>query len=322
MTDHLFDYYAFLSFPLLVCALMFPVNVQGATLKPETIAAWGDYVQAANAAHQNRILPGGSFLWTLDDADRAAKVRAGEIVVAPASDKIPRKVSGGLIHHWIGAMFVPHVTLDQILAVARDYDRYKDFYRPSVVESKAVAIDGSNDRFSMALMNKAFFLKTALDADYQAENVRFDDRRLYIVSRTTRVQEVEEYGRTGEHRIPEGHGGGYIWKLHSISRLEERDGGVYVELEAIALSRDIPAMMHFIVDPIVRRVSRNSLLVSLQQTQDAVRSATVAKAAKITASSESPRPKQGSLRLSVLHLLHSSDSSDSNALAFGEESNQ
>jgi len=50
----------------------------------------------------------------------------------------------------------------------------------------------------------------------------------------------------------------------STARFEERDGGVYVELEAIALSRDVP--VRWIVNPIVRRVSRNSMLLSLQQT--------------------------------------------------------
>jgi hypothetical protein len=86
-----------------------------------------------------------------------------------------------------------------------------------------------------------------------------------------RVQEIEDYGRPGEHRLPEGQGGGYIWKLHSIARFEQRDGGVYVELEAMALSRDVPAMLRFVVDPIVRRVSRNSLFTSLEQTEHAVR---------------------------------------------------
>ena len=84
------------------------------------------------------------------------------------------------------------------------------------------------------------------------------------------MQEIEEYGQQGERQIAEGEGRGYIWKLCSIARLERRDGGVYIELEAIALSRDIPAAVRFVADPIVRRVSRNSLLISLQQTQVAI----------------------------------------------------
>ena len=54
-------------------------------------------------------------------------------------------------------------------------------------------------------------------------------------------------------------------------RLEENDGGVYVEIEAVALSRDIPPALRFLVDPIVRRVSRSALLTSLEQTENAVR---------------------------------------------------
>ena len=72
--------------------------------------------------------------------------------------------------------------------------------------------------------------------------------------------------------VPPLQGIGYIWRLYSVARFEERDGGVYVEPEAVALSRDIPVALRWMVDPIVRRVSRNTLLISLQQTKEAVRS--------------------------------------------------
>jgi hypothetical protein len=255
---------------LLLATIAFPADLHAATLKPETVAAWDNYLQTANANLQERVRPGGSFLWTFEDAERAAQVRAGEIVIAPAPGQNPKKIPGGLIHHWMGAVFLPNLKLDDILQVTRDYDHYQDFYRPAVVESKTLARNGSDDRFSMLLMNRAFFLKTALDADYQATNVRLDDRRFYSISRTTRLQEVEDYGQPGECRKPEGEGSGYVWELYSIARLQQRDDGVYVELEAIALSRDIPAALHLVVDPIVRRVSRNSILTSLRQTEEAV----------------------------------------------------
>jgi|ERR1700733_3554052 len=256
---------------VLLATIVIPVEARAATLKSDTVAAWDDYLQTANANLQDRVRPGGSFLWTFENAERASKVRSGEIVVAPAPGQNPKKVPGGLIHHWMGAVFVPNLKLDDIVEVTRNYDRYKEFYRPSVVESKVIARRGSDDKFSMLLMNQAFFLKTALDTDCQASNVRLDDRRFYSISRTTRVQEVDEYGQPGEYRKPEGEGSGYIWELYSVARLEQRDYGVYIEIEAIALSRDIPAALRFVADPIVRRVSRNSLLISLQQTEQAVR---------------------------------------------------
>ena len=71
--------------------------------------------------------------------------------------------------------------------------------------------------------------------------------------------------------MPENEGSGLIWRLFGITRFEERDGGVYVELEAIVLSRDIPASLRWLIEPIVRRVAKGSLAISLQQTRDAVR---------------------------------------------------
>jgi hypothetical protein len=286
---------------LLLATIAFPAHA--ATLKPETVAAWDDYLQMANANLQERVRPGGSFLWTLEDAQRAAQVRGGEIVIAPAPGQNPKKVPGGLIHHWMGAVFVPNLKLDNILQVTRDYDHYQDFYRPAVVESKTIARNGSDgkfteDKFSMLLMNKAFFVKSALDTDYQATNVRLDDRRFYSIARTTRVQEVEEYGQPGQYRKPEGEGSGYVWELYSIARLQQRDDGVYVELEAIELSRDIPAALHLVADPIVRRVSRNSMLTSLRQTEEAVsdRFATAGRSDAVRASAGQLRGVSSALR--------------------------
>ena len=277
-----------LKLTLLVAAMLLPIQAHAANLKAETVAAWDDYVQSVGVSLQDRVRPGGSFLWTYEDPERIAKVHGGEIVVVPAPGPSPRKVPGGLIHHWIAAAFLPNVKLDDILEVTEDYDRYQEFYRPSVIASKTIAREDSNDYFSMQLMNKAFFLKTMLDADYQSTNVRLDERRFYSVSKSMRIQEIQDYGRPSQHRMPEGQGGGYIWKVFSVGRLAQRDGGVYIEIEAVALSREIPAALRFIVDPIVRSVSRSALLTSLTQTEDAVcsKSADVARSAGIPASAE------------------------------------
>lgn len=254
-----------------IIAILVPVAAHAATLRTETVQAWDAYVQTVNDKMRERTRPGGSFLWTFEDPEREARVRGGELVVGPASEQTPKKVPGGLIHHWIGAAFLPGIGLDRLLEVTRDYDRYKEFYSPFVVDSKLVGRDGLEDRFTMQIMNKAFFVKNALDADYRTDTVVLDGRRAYSISRTTRVQEIDEYGLPGEHKIAEGQGGGYIWKLHSIARMEQRDGGVYIEIEAVALSRDIPFAFRLVADPVVRKVSRNSLLTSLQQTEQAVR---------------------------------------------------
>jgi len=250
--------------------LQFLPSTGAATLKPETKAAWDAYLQAASVAMQARLQPGAHFLWLDDEPERAEAIRTRGPYIAPVGRHIPKKVPSGLIHDWLGVGFIPNVKIEDILKIVRDYDRYKEVYRPGVIDSISHGTDGVKDLFSMRLVNKSAIAKTALDTDCEASYFRVDDRRWYGVSNTTHIQEVDKFGTPQQRTLPEDQGTGLIWKLSSFTRLEERDGGVYAELEAIALSRDIPAAFRLFVTPIVRRVSRDSLATSLHQTRVAV----------------------------------------------------
>jgi len=246
--------------------------VNAAELKQETLKAWNEYVRAANSRMQERLRADKHFLWIDEAPGRIRQVRGGEILVSAVGAHNPKRVPSGLIHHRMGAAFIPDTKLDGVFAVVRDYDRYKEFYRPTVIDSKPVSQARTHDRFSMLLLNKAVIRRTALEGDYESSYFQVDSKRWYSLAYATRIQEIEDYGQPGQRKIPLNKGRGYIWQLYSISRFEERDGGVYVELEAIALSRDIPVSVRWIVDPVVRRVSKNALLTSVRQTADAVSS--------------------------------------------------
>jgi len=191
--------------------------------------------------------------------------------VQPATPHVPLKVPFGLIHDWIGAAFIPEVTIPDVFRAVRDYDSYKEVYHPTVVDSKPIAKTGLEDRFSLLVTNHSVVGRMALNGEYESRYVRVDDRHWYSITNCTRIHEIADYGGPSEHTLPENQGSGLIWRLYSIARFEERDGGVYVEVEAVALSRDIPFALHWLIDPIVRRISRSSLVTSLQQTEQAVR---------------------------------------------------
>jgi hypothetical protein len=248
--------------------------MSAATLMPETKAAWDEYIQAAFAGMQGRLQPGAHFLWLDDEPDRAEEIRTNVRskgpYIAPISKQIPKKVPHGLIHDWLGVGFVPNAKIEDILSVVRDYDHYKDMYHPGVIDSVSRGNDGTKDLFFMRLANRSVVAKTALDAECEVSYIRVDDQHWYGTSNTTRIVELDKFGTPEQRTLPEDQGTGLIWRLSSITRLEERDGGVYAELEAIALSRDIPAAFRLIVTPIVRRVSRDSLATSLHQTKVAV----------------------------------------------------
>lgn len=265
------------------------VPALAADLKPETIQQWEQYVKAVDERSREHLAPRACFRTTGKNGEQDARLRAGEILVWPANRQIPLKVDSGLIHDWIGAAFIPNTTFHEMLAVVRDYDRYKDYYQPNVVESKLTALSDSKDQFSMVIMNKSVVARTALDSDYQTAYTQVDEHRWYSISDAVRIREIADYDTPSEHMLPEDHGTGLIWRLHSITRFEERDGGVYIELEAVALSRDVPAALRWLVDPIVRRVSRSSLTTSLRQTEAAVETYSASSLSSIKTSAAAER---------------------------------
>ena len=247
-------------------SLFAPSESRGAELKQDTLVYWNAYIDAARP----QIGPQTPFLWVDEKPERFQRVREGEILVSSVGKENPKPVDSGLIHDWMGAAFLPDTRIEDVLHAVRDYGSYKEYYKPTVVDSRLLTSDGSCEKYSMRVVNKEVVAQTALDMEYETCYSKMDDRRWYSVTRTTRVQEIRHYGRSNEQELPPNHGTGFIWRLYSVARFEQRDGGTYVEVEAIALSRDIPAALRWVINPIVRRVSRNSMLISLQETRDAV----------------------------------------------------
>ncbi len=252
---------------LVVCA---PAVLSAAELTNETLQVWQDYIRSANLRMEER-LHGRSFLWLDESNDRRRRVRAGEVLVSAVGDHSPIRAPNGLIHDWIGATMIPNASLKDVFAVVHNYNQYREFYKPLVIDSKSLADDGTGYRFSLVVLNKSLLARTALASEWNERSIRVDEQRWYSIAHSTRMEEIEDYGSPGERKLPLNVGSGYIWRLYSFSRYEQRADGVYVELEVIALSRDIPEALRWLIDPIVRRVSRNSLLTSLIQTRAAVK---------------------------------------------------
>ncbi len=254
---------------LLLCA---PAVSSAAELTNETLQAWQGYIGAANLRMEERLHGRLPFLWINESAELSRRVRAGEVIVTQVGDHSPIRAPKGLIHDWIGAALIPATGLEDIFGVVRDYNRYTEFYKPLVIDSRSLGGDGTDCQFSLLMLNKSLFAKTALASEWQERYTRVDDHRWYSISHSTRIDEIDGYGSPGARKLPPDEGSGYIWRLYSFSRFEQRDDGVYVELEVIALSRDIPSALRWLIDPIVRRVSRGSLLTSLIETRAAVKS--------------------------------------------------
>ncbi len=248
--------------------LLAPVISNAAELKQETLTAWDEYIRGANLRVEERLNKNSQFLWIDEAPDRSRRVHQGGVLISPMGKTNPENVPNGLIHDWIGAMFIANVTIGDVLSVVYDYERYKEFYGPTVINSKLIARSGEEYRFSMLGLKKVLFETIVLQGEFESRCFQLDGRRGYCISHSTRIQEIQQYAQPDERKLPPDEGHGYVWRLYSVSRFEERDGGVYAELEAIALSRD--SSVRWLAKPVIERVSRNSISTVLQRTREAV----------------------------------------------------
>jgi hypothetical protein len=255
----------------LVLLVLFPDPAQSASsrLRDATLAAWDDYVRAACARNDARLRE-QPFLQVRQFPSRLKQVREGEIAVWGKHGDEPVPVPHGLIHDWDGAVFIPKATMADVLAVVRNYDEYAQIYQPAVIEAKSLANHGDDDKYSMLLMHKALFVTAALQGEYETRYVQVDPQRWYSTSQSTRLQAVKYFGQPERQLLPPDQGPGYVWRLYSFVRFEQSDGGVYVEMEALGLSRDIPAVFRWLVQPILEHLPKESIETSLEETRDAV----------------------------------------------------
>jgi hypothetical protein len=264
-------------FSVLVFAGALGSTASAAELNPKTAAAFDRYVAATEARFANEVRPGGTFLY-IDgmnpDAKRQAyeQLKQGEILVEKLETKAPgvsADVPDGMVHHWVGLIFIPGATLAKTLPIVKDYDRRADLYKPDVSASRTIAHNGDDFKMFLRLHQKRF---TTVDFNttYDVHWGSVDVSKFYSNSISTRIAEVKDPAKPEGEELPVGTGHGYLWRLNTYWRFEEKDGGVYLQCEALSLTRDIPTGLGWLLKPLVTSIPKQSLNRALGQTRNVV----------------------------------------------------
>ncbi len=250
-------------------------QLSAAELKPQTRRAFDRYLALVDQRIQAKSA--GPFLWAkaLPAPQRDAvlqRLKLGEVV----TEKLLERENGrelsapdGLIHHWIATVFIPGADLQQTLTLLQDYDHHKDVYKSEVVDSKLLRRDGNRFRAYLRFYKKKV-IGVTLNTEHAAEYVTVNPKQAYSNSHTTKIAEVENAGEKDEREKPIGKDNGFLWALNSYWRIEEAVGGVYVQCEAVSLTRDVPAFISWIVKPFITEVPRESLYNTLHSTRVAL----------------------------------------------------
>jgi hypothetical protein len=249
-----------------------PQTASTVHLQPQTLDAFTAYIREAEAAMEQTLEGRGSFLWSDGTPERAQQVGAGQVVAQFWSGRAPVKVPHGLIHDWIGAAFIPAVNLEKTLALIQDYDHHQNIYKPEVMASRLISHHDADFQIYMRLLKKKI-ITVVLDTDHDVHYRSLDPTRSLCRSYTTRIAEVEDAGTRKEKVLPPDTGYGFLWRLYSYWRFQEREGeqgGVSLECRAISLTRDVPLGLGWMIEPIIQKLPKESLIRTLEATRQAL----------------------------------------------------
>lgn len=258
--------------------VLLPLVVTGSAvvdLEPETVAAYEKYIAGVTRDFTLTHQDGGAQPTEWTSPQVRARLRAGEVVARPGRDDGILDVPDGLVHHWRAAIFIPETTLARVLAVVQDYGSYAAVY-DWVIDATTLrqAREPERDRFWALLRIKrsAGVVSSTVDLWTAIEYRQARPDLVTAVSNADCVRQVEEAGERNERRLPIGTGKGYLWRADTFTSYLERDGGVYVDLQTLGLSRGYPPLLGWMIEPIARRLGRGSAADGLERLRAVVKS--------------------------------------------------
>lgn len=238
---------------------------------PAAVAAFDVYAKAVEVRLDHRHRPQNDFPEAVAlMAQDAMRLRGGDLIVEQIDAGAGGELPGALLHHWRGSTFVVGAGTADIERLMESFSTYPEIFSPQVMEARVLSREGDRFRVQMRVREQQV-LTVVMDTTYDVAFTRLDARRGYSISRSTRIAEIESPGTASEHALSASQEHGFLWRQNTYWSYEERDGGLYMQIESVSLTRAIPHGLGWAVRPFIESVPRESLEFTLRCVGDALR---------------------------------------------------
>ena len=261
---------------VLAFLLLLSAGTAGASEAPAAAtAAFNAYVGNVESrlAEQHRS-SNGFLVLAGSRSETDLRLRRGEMIIEQLTPAAEADLAGALLHHWRGTAFVQGATAGEFERLMKDFSGYPQRFSPQVMQAWVLSPhDGRIPDHFTALMRvrQRHVITVVMDTTYDISYGRLDLQHGYSSSRSTRISEIASPGTAKEHTLSDGEEHGFLWRMNTYWSYDERDGGLYMQVESISLTRAIPTGLGWIVRPYVQSVPRESLEFTLRAARNALR---------------------------------------------------
>jgi hypothetical protein len=244
--------------------------LEPAWIRPEptaaATAAFDSYVDAVEARLTRQHASPDSFLAPI----APDRLRSGEFIVEELTPAGGKDLGGALLHDWRGTAFAPGATAADFERLMKNFGAYPRSFALQVLRARVLAQQG--DHYIVTLrVRQQHILTVVMDTTYDVTFARAGPARGYSISRSTRVAEIDAPGTAREHALTPQEDHGFLWRINTYWSYQERDGGLYMQIESVSLTRSPPVGLGWVIEPFIESVPRESLEFTLRSACKALR---------------------------------------------------
>jgi hypothetical protein len=228
---------------------------------PAASAGYDSYVKQVEARLAAQHRSAETFLGPVD----RARVKNGEVVLEHLTPATANDLPGALMQDWRGTAFVPGAKSADFERVMQNFDAFPRIYKPEVLRASSRTKEANHFLVTMRVRQQ-HVLTVVMDMTYDTRFGRLDPQHGYSISRSTQITEIGGAGTATEHAMSADEEHGFLWRLNNYWSYEEGDGGLYIQVESVSLSRSAPKGLGWMIGPFIESVPKESLEFTLRAT--------------------------------------------------------
>lgn len=254
----------------IICGLLIFVAVPGCVLAgptPAAVSAFNSYISALESRLAQQHRSRNAFLVSIASVPQSERnLRQGELIVEQLTPATGVVLPGALMHHWRGTAFTAGAKAADFERLLKNFNAYPEVFSPEVLQARVLTQDGDRLQAWMRV-RQHHVITVVMDTTYDVTFERLDAQQGYSISRSTRISELDSKDRA----LSSGEEHGFLWRQNTYWSYEERDGGLYIQVESVSLTRSIPVGLGWVVGPFVESVPQESLEFTLRSVCNALR---------------------------------------------------
>jgi hypothetical protein len=233
---------------------------------PTAVSGFTSYIGQVEARLDQQHRAPDGFLVRED----TARLRTGELIIERVTPSSGADLPGALLHHWRGTAFAAGAGADDFERLMKDFPAYPQRFSPQVVRAKVVAQQGDQYKVLMRV-RQHHVITVVMDTAYDIVFGRRDGQLGYSIARSTGISEIKSPGTSDERALTPEEEHGFLWRMNTYWSYEEKDGGLYIQIESVTLTRSIPTGLGWVIGPFVESIPRESLEFTLRSACGALR---------------------------------------------------